>query len=108
MSDIEGDVSPAEFVRGEWSGFHGPVRLFGDLLGVLGPRWSDSRAEGGIIPNREMEGARRRAASGQGAPARQLGKWPVWVIGLTYTYLLSHDVICAQCEQYYCPGMLST
>ena len=74
MSDIKGDVSPAEFVRGKWSGFHGPVRFFGDLLGMLGPRWSDSRAEGGIVPNWEMEGARRRAASGEGAAAWEVAR----------------------------------
>ena len=74
MSDIKGDVSPAEFVRGELSGFHDPVRFFGDLLGVLGPRWSDSRAEGGIVPNRATEGARRRAASGEGAAAWEVAR----------------------------------
>lgn len=36
---------------------------------MLGPRWSDSRAEGGIVPNREIEGAWPRAASGEGAAA---------------------------------------
>lgn len=36
---------------------------------MLGPRWSYSRAEGRIVPNREMEGARWRAASEEGAAA---------------------------------------
>ena len=42
---------------------------------MLGPRWTDSRAEGGIVPNREMEGARRRTASGEGGKARRGVVW---------------------------------
>ena len=61
------------------------------------------RAGSFLIGKWKARGGAQRAGR-----ARQFGKRPGGVMELTYMYLRYNDVICAQCEQYCCPGMLST
>ena len=57
----------------------------------MGLRWSDSRVEGGIVPNREREGARRRTASGEGGEAWGVVVWGnrtrMYVLVMLHRYL---------------------
>ena len=89
-SDTKSAVSPAEFVIGERSRFCGPVRFFGIYWACWGRAGAirELRAGSFLIGKWKARGGAQRAGR-----ARQLGKRTGQVIGLTYTYLCSRDVI---------------